>query len=101
MRIVLRSLDNLTTSFEDADVDNSPPLDTYAVPMPAGCGDAHRYYDFEGTRRDEDAAGEVVRVYRERKPAPVIREVSLRQDEAGKVTATFAQVQQGGREIAS
>lgn len=92
MRIVLCSLDNLSASFDDPDVDDSAPLDTYALPLGEGLG--LRSYDFEGSRRDEDAGGEVVRIYRERRPGPpVSRDVTLTVNEAtGKVEATFGSV---------
>lgn len=90
MRVVLRSLDGLQVSFVDPDLgDNDPPVETYALPLPAPVG-GHRYYDFHGSRRDEDAENEVVRVYVER---AVERSTRLRVLQVGHLDDGSAHVQ--------
>lgn len=70
MRVVLRSLDGLQVTFVDPDLgDNDAPVEAYALPLPLAVG-GFRYYDFHGSRRDEDANQEVVRVYIERADEP-------------------------------
>lgn len=91
MRVVLRSLDGLQVTFVDPDLgDNDPPVEVYALPLPPPVG-GFRYYDFHGSRRDEDAPDqEVVRVYVER---AVERSTRLRVLQVGRFDDGSAHVQ--------
>jgi hypothetical protein len=92
MRVVLRSLDGLQVTFVDPELgDNDPPVEAYGLPMPAH-PQAYRYYDFQGSRRDEDADNEVVRVYVERIHDPRTPKLRLLRMDAERGVEVVAEV---------